>query len=426
MTEEQLQLLTIAVDGELSPSEQWAVHRLLVESVEARTLLARLQSDSIRLRNVPKTPPPADLATRIMARLPGPEPARPRSIVSSERRQIRQLSLLAASLLAILGGGVYFLYLQPAKQGASDLDVAQNDPSNIAFLLPTEEDPTPPEDSPPAKPPVSRNPPPKAVIAHEPPVAVKSPEPSPPPHVKGSPPKDVLTAPPLAPIAPLARAVVRVPLLLSLSELEQDDAKQRLAEELALEPAYRIDLFATDPARGAELFQSAARARGITLHTDAGAANRIKRNQAAAYLAYLECLTPAEVRDLLAALAEADAKNAAKNAAHVFDMLHAAPAVHADQVALKEVLGIDPGLWKRPAPRREAKPISARTGDEIAAALGAPKTGDKHAVLLSFTPAAVRTSPGMSKELKEFLARRGERKASAVPVLIAIRHRLGG
>ena len=93
---------------------------------------------------------------------------------------------------------------------------------------------------------------------------------------------------------------------------------------------------------------------------------------------------------------------------------------------IKELLGTDPGLWKRPIGAVlpvEPKPISAGTGDQLAKSLTAT---NKHAVLLTFTPAASRTNPAMSKELKEYLAKRGERKASAVPILIVIRQPNGG
>ena len=44
------------------------------------------------------------------------------------------------------------------------------------------------------------------------------------------------------------------------------------------------------------------------------------------------------------------------------------------------------------------------------------------AVLLTWSPAQGRTPPATSAELKTFLAKRGERKPNAVPVIIVIRH----
>ncbi|HEY2910457.1 MAG TPA: hypothetical protein VGI99_09435, partial [Gemmataceae bacterium] len=298
MTEEQLHLLTVAVDGELSPAEQWSVHSLLVESVEARTVLARLQSDSIRLRNVPKVQPPATLAPRIMARLPHSEPAWP-STHRDRRNRVRQLAALAASLLLAVAAGAFYLARPHGPQPNSGPETAENN-AQLDNVLPRE---APPAIAP--QPPIPSNPTPAptavAVVAPQPSPA--TPDQIPPPRLKGERPADVLTAPPLIPIGPLARTVIRLPLLIAVADLEQDDARQRLIEELGREPAYRIDLFATDAARGAELFQSAAKKHGLTLHTDAGATNRMKRKQATAYLVYVECLTPTEIRDLLAGLA---------------------------------------------------------------------------------------------------------------------------
>jgi len=235
----------------------------------------------------------------------------------------------------------------------------------------------------------------------------------PPPRAKGS---DVFAFPPQKAIPPLERFVVRVPFLASIAELERDDAKQTLLEELSREPAYRIDLFAKDTARGVEAFQAAAKASGIALFADATALDRVKKKQSTSVIVYSESLAAADIRDLLAKIAADDAKNIQR----VFDSIHATPALPADQAALKDVLGSDPGLWKRPAAATDPKPISAGTGDELTKTLTA-KPGDKPAVLLSFTPAAFRTNPALSKELKEFLAKRGERKASAVPFLLVIR-----
>ncbi|HTL71638.1 MAG TPA: hypothetical protein VL404_10150, partial [Candidatus Eisenbacteria bacterium] len=51
----------------------------------------------------------------------------------------------------------------------------------------------------------------------------------------------------------------------------------------------------------------------------------------------------------------------------------------------------------------------------------AAKPLDRSSVLLTWGPPAARTPPGNSQELKHYLARRGERKPNAVPVIIVIR-----
>jgi hypothetical protein len=405
MTEDLLHLLASAVDGELIPAEQSHVHRLLCESEDARSVFARLQSDSIRLRSLRKAPP-ADLVQRIMAKLPQAEPVQPRVRSNHSRRWVA--AGLAASVLLALG--VFNALKSPkSTQEPAASSFAHAPPTNITEVLPK-------ESGSPALPPV----PPEPSMSNS--VAEVVPEPKKPdpideipaPRLKGV---DVLVAPPLRPIPPLDRFVVRVPLLVSVADLAREDHRQRLLDDLGRDSAYRIDLFTKDAARGAELFQAAAKASGISLSIDALAADRLKKKQATAYAVYVESLTAVEARDLLSRLAADDAKNPQP----VFDLLHASPAHTADQTALKELLGIDPGLWRRPASgNTEPKPISADTGDQIAKSLTG-KPAEKPAILLTFTPAAARTNPAVSKELKEFLARRGDRKASAVPLLIVIR-----
>jgi hypothetical protein len=405
MREDLLQLLTAAIDGELSSAEQWTVHRLLCESEEARTLFARLQLDSVRLRSLRKAPP-ANLVERVMASLPKAEPAS--QPVRRDRSRKWLVVGLAASVLLAIGSASLLYRPKEAAIGAGSQQTAQNSEPAISKLLPRE---AAPQSMPPAPPvPPERN---VAELLPAPPVPPDRIDEIPPPRVKGA---DVFAFPPQKAIPPLERFIVRVPFLVSVADLERDDAKQNLLEELTREPAFRIDLFAKDTAKGVDAFQAAAKASGLTLFADAITLDRVKKKQSTSVVVYAETLSAADIRDLLAKIAADDAKNPQR----VFDSLHATPALPADQAALKDVLGSDPGLWKRPAAAADPKPISAGTGDELTKNLTA-KPGDKPAVLLSFTPAAFRTNPALSKELKEFLAKRGDRKASAVPFLLVIR-----
>src|SRR5262245_45757606 len=62
LTEQQRELLTAYVDGELSNRQRRAALRLLRRSAEARALLHKLQHDSAILRLLPSPPPPVDLS----------------------------------------------------------------------------------------------------------------------------------------------------------------------------------------------------------------------------------------------------------------------------------------------------------------------------------------------------------------------------
>ena len=66
------------------------------------------------------------------------------------------------------------------------------------------------------------------------------------------------------------------------------------------------------------------------------------------------------------------------------------------------------------------KPISAGTADQIVKSVSG-KPAEKSAVLLTCAPTTARTAPNTSVELKQFLAKRGDRKPNAVPVVIVIR-----
>ena len=67
ITEDQLQLITAAIDGELSDREIIRLERLLGDSTEAQVIHDKLKADRDRLRNLPIVPHPVDLHARVMA-----------------------------------------------------------------------------------------------------------------------------------------------------------------------------------------------------------------------------------------------------------------------------------------------------------------------------------------------------------------------
>lgn len=428
LADADLRLLTAAVDGELAPAEAEALARLLETSVEAKAALARLEADAERIRNLPRLAPPADLRTRVMAKIaaqtPGPlaVPAPRPTPVLAPRLPARRpswipLAVAAGLLLAVSAGSFAFFARQNDRAGgfakAATVKGKGTAPASgtWADFLPPDQAPLPSTPVPTTKP---ENTVARADASPARPTAPDSLD-VPPRPVNREP---VLTAPPVAPTPPLDLVQVRLPFLATVADLERDDTKQRLADELGKDPACRIDLFTKDPARAAEVFQAAARAAGLHLLTDAGAADRIKKKQAAAFVVYTEALTPAEARDLFVKFAAEDAKT------RVLDVIHVTPAQPADQRELKELFGFDPGPWKKSSPPDSGgKPISAGTGDMITKALTNPpgKPPEKAAVLLTFSPPAARTAPAASKELKAFADRRGERRPNTVPLVIVIR-----
>ena len=161
-----------------------------------------------------------------------------------------------------------------------------------------------------------------------------------------------------------------------------------------------------------------------TVQVDPQSQERIKRKQGTAYVVYAECLTAAEWLDLFIRLGTDDGKAPQR----VFAYIHVTPAIPADQRDLRELLGIDPGLWKHPPPpvahpqAAETKPISAGTGDQIARSLttSASAMPKKAAVLVTFAPPGFRNMPP-AREVRDFMANRPTRKANAVPMMVVIR-----
>src|SRR5262249_37409361 len=160
---------------------------------------------------------------------------------------------------------------------------------------------------------------------------------------------------------PFDRVQVRLPPLFAASELDRDDVRATLVEELGREHACQINLFVKDPARAAELLQTAARSVGLAVHTDAAAADRIKtRKPTTAVVLFTESLTPTEVRNLLARFAADDAKASVR----VFDTIHVTQLHPADQRDLHSVLGFDVNPTKRA--NGDPRSISSGTADQVA------------------------------------------------------------
>jgi hypothetical protein len=468
LTAEQRELITGAVDGELSATEARACLQLLEASAEARELHAQLTALSRRVRTLPQSQatPPADLRAKIMARVAAstPAPASPRkkqpaltpktmpaplahpaspAPTPPARRAIPSWLpvVVAAGVLICVAAGSFTLFSKPGSATAKnpwahtlpapqDAPTAVPSPSQAAPRVQPHSDPHAVAHIDLSPVPVPVLPLPKEVVPEG--IAI-APEPRPAHH-------DILGSRPLPPIPPFDLIQVRVPFLRAIAELERDDIRQDLRDELARDPAFRLDLFARDTARGVTLFQHAAKAAGLTVFSDAATLDKLKKRQARAVVIYVECLTAEELAVLFSKVSAEDKKVSPR----VFDSLHATPTVRHDEKELRDVLGIDVGLYKRPAGSNgtgkgsqnnlldkdgNPKPVSAGTIDTVTKSLTTPpaKPGEKPAVLMTWQtthptdPTIGRTPPNMSAELKQFLARRGDRKPNAVPAIIVIR-----
>src|SRR5262245_38812600 len=151
--EDQLRLLTAAVDGELSPKEARRLRRLLAASAEARALLAQLQVHRECLRQLPKVAPPPDLRDRILAKLsqvPAPQPVTtpatlPFPAAAPARRRAWVPLAVAASLLLAISAASFGYFSQVTGKAAPR---GANSPTARGSVAPA----LPPEDQHPSTP----------------------------------------------------------------------------------------------------------------------------------------------------------------------------------------------------------------------------------------------------------------------------------
>jgi anti-sigma factor RsiW len=450
LTENAKALIAAAVDGELNPAETHRFRRLLDTSAEASALYDRLKADSERLRNLPTAVPPANLLQRVMAKVaaltpppgtlsspkhsPGTQPGRKPSLIQ-EFSEARSRSTrpwipiaIAASLLIVVSASS-FLFFNRASGKSNSLArnpdrapaATRNDAadSDWSKWLPPENDPHP----------IAPTPTPKRrtetkmaqsddVEASKPPVERRAVAIAPEPRPGHNP---DLIASELRPEIQMGLVRPRIPFLKVLTDFELEDTRLQFVDELGRDPAFRIDVFTNRLPRGVECFRNAAKTSGLNVYVDSTTLDRVNKNQLNSVVVYIECLDAKELAELFGKLCTEDAKISPR----IFDAIHATPVLEDDQKALKAVLNIEPGLFKRPAPDKApdlGKPISAGTADQIVKSLTTGKGSEKSAILMTWLPAAGRTLPASSAELKQFLLKRGERKTSAVPVIIVIRH----
>lgn len=458
MTAAQLELITAAVDGELSATEQRAFRALLASSAEARELFGRLKADSLRVAALPRVAPPVDLQARIMARIaattpapasrpktqeppaaaPATEPARklvPAHAYSPAPRRTGRwvpAALAASVLLCITAASFAFFRGAGPKNQISKgawANVLPYSPENTS-AVPSPTGPTPDRERPdPAS--VAR-----ADVSPVPPVP--NPREAPAPEVATAPaPRtvnpDFIGSPFRLTLPPFERVEIRIPFLRPAADLGREDIAQELTDELRRDPT-RLDLFVRDTARGVEVFQNTAKAAGLAVHVDAATLDKLKKKQAHSVVIYTESLSAAELAALFAKLSAEDSKYSPR----VCDSLHANAVVRSDELELKAILGLDVGLYKRPSAGvgqggdrvPPGKSVNAGTIDQVVQSVSgvspsaSAKGPDKHAVLLTWQtahPNLARTNPASSAELKQYLQKRGARPANAVPALIVIR-----
>lgn len=429
LTDLQRELIAAALDGDLAPDQDEAFRRLLDDTPAARTLYDHLRRDRDRLRALPRTPAPPSVHPAVMAHIRGrTAPVVPTRPAPRPRRSLWLSAALAASFFLCVGGAS-FLYFQ--SQATARRMVAQTHslPKDAHALLQpapweqtTRSEPRAPEPrhevSPPPRP---AEPDSVARVVPQPPRTIElAPPPSP------AAPERVLTSP-IGPELPHFQSVqLRLPVLIPFADLAGDDARRRVADELAHDPAYRIDVFATDPHAAAEALVAAAGAVDLSIAVDAITHERLRRKLPFGWAVLVESLTPADVAAWLAAAARDRSSQGGSSPSRVTATAHFVPAGPVEQREWKELLGVEPGWGRggRPDAPTGPKPITSGTADQVANSVhrsAASAKPQKHAVLVTYLPREGRVNAALSREVRQYAETRGERKPNTVPLLIAIR-----
>jgi len=418
LTSADFELITAAVDGELPPDREFALHSLLARDPAAAALFTHLRHDSRRIRGLPRQPAPSDLAGIVRARvvdLPRPTAAIANVPARTASARVGWLPyIVAASLLLAVTSASFWVSLREESDDGHRRMVQRERLPRLRS--PVDRQTLPSEsmaDRGPELSPYPRLSLPGISGAGEPQFAVfpppsgAVPETAPSPRQSGG--GNVVGSPPLGTPIPFESIEARLPLLTTIPELDREDVRNRIAAELSRDPAFRLDLFVKDVPRSATLFQAVARASGVVITVDPTTQDRLRRKLPTALAVYTDALTPEEIAKLLVALARRDQS---EKGGPVFATLHLVPAQATEHRDIRDLFGVDLGLGKRKA----SGPKSVTSGH------AAPSDkAIRSAIMLTYLPTAVRASPFASKEIKAFLDHRVDRRTNAVPLLVVIR-----
>ncbi len=445
LDERYRQLLSAYVDGELTPRQRAETLRLLNQSPEARELLRKLQQDATALRQLPRRKVNRDLATPVLQII-----AERRLKPGRRRRAVTErgswnlpawagFSAAAAALLLVAVGS-YFYFAAAFNEKPDNAALVQRQKTQQPETTPKEQSTPSRQESQAMVAAKSAEPEliPSPALETEPkqPTAVAEVETS------RTPDSAILAAPdPVAGMEMFQAAKVTAPQIFKLMDLEQTTARQRLLETLQKESAYRMESPCKDSIKAFDRLKTALAAHGIGLIVDHTAQARLGvpaqlARRRTHFVVYLENVTPDELASLLQHAAGEDRKAEAKKKGDgQLDAVVLNPLTDADRQELCRLLGVKgsklPDPPSGPLGVDLHKPVSEKTGDQIAnalagkAAMPRPEPGkttakppDRLALVLPYNP--VRPRPD-SAEIKRFLASRKPARPGTVEVLLVLR-----
>jgi hypothetical protein len=293
--------LTGYVDGQLSAQEQAQAAELLRHSAEARTLLQSLQDDARLLGALPRTQLTADFTQQVQASLPKRSLKLAEFSTKSELRfpwRYAGVCATAATLLLALSIAYWQksnepIETNPANPDNNEFVEGDNErkPTLVTEVLPesrsvsvTKVDLAP----------VSSLP--GTVNGHRPEILKIMPQPEEP--------LGIATAP-VTPVKPL-RKFEKEPLLLAMRDIDKDERRKEIAEELTSARSWRLDLTCQESEIASNRLKRAMQGQGIRLLIDPDASIFQSLRFKTPYAILVENVSPQECLAMVVGLRQAD------------------------------------------------------------------------------------------------------------------------
>jgi hypothetical protein len=444
LSETERILLTAYVDGELSARQQRQVQRLLHDSPEARSLLAKLLEDSRELHNLPIPSLGHDLAGAILESIAARRLSPHANQSSAARTFPTWVGVVAAALVLLsMGLGSYFYFSSTLKHPRSTAQGSDRDRQQAAQRYPRRRQPStnpqPVSSQKPASAPAQPSP-----DRLQPPSALPQTSPS----QKSSP----LASDRARPYAPRHNAVLTgrmemfeidqvalpLPLVFKVHQLDQDQVRQKLVAELRGSREVRLELPSRNSARGLERFQAACQGLSIPLLIDPAAQERLRMTHlSGSFAIYLENVLPDELIRLLMKVSQEDRKVASRKPLEgQFDRLVLVGMTQRDHKELVQLLGLDPTqvaatVAVGPLDTNLRQPLPELTATQLDQALagqgGVPRPGSSKPSpkLVEYCGLVLACNsgrpPAASAEIKRYLEARKAPRTGTLRILLVLR-----
>jgi len=440
LAEDQLELLTAYVDGQLSPRRQRHVLKLLKKSPEARELLSKLQKDSHDLMELPPPPPAPDLSLSVMQAIAqrGLHPGRRLRPVNAV--PLWRVVAAAAAVLLLTAGASFLFFKELGQNGQNGRNgnlahhpkpiptPKSNDGNNVVPPDQGEKEiaKKPPEEQKPVDPPEKS---PGTAVAEKP---EKKPDPDKPtvPSVTPDPgPGGIATGQVMGVFNP-HEAEVALPTLLRLRDLDQEQPRRKLIRELSRHDGFYVEVLCREATHAFPRLQAALQAAGHEVIVDGAAQQRLKQPQMRTnYVVCLDNVTPDELAKLLQPLGQEDPKADKKKPAYGQFLSNDAnlivcPMSGEHRRRIVGYLGADPRQVKATGPLGVdlTRPLSEQTVEQLTSDRGprpAVKGSERSALAMVHGP----LPRSQSAEVKRYLDGHKPARKGTLQILLVLRGR---